>query len=228
MKFQGIFFDIGWTLMKPRRDWFLSDFLYDMLPPHIQEEALEQAFQSAMYILNENHKMETLEQEEDRFFLFYQAVFAQLPQLGLNDTAARAVAHDKVYNYRNYRFFEDALPVLTRLKQQFRLGVISDTWPSATNFLKDAGLYDLFDSITFSCQLGVFKPDAALYRHVLSGLGLPPEQTIFVDDCPECLAGAAALGILPIQILNKPNLQPGPKFLHANSLTELETLILRL
>lgn len=228
MNYKGIFFDIGWTLMQPSRSWFLSDFLYNLLPAHLHEDDLVQAFDSAMYILDENHKMDTLEQEETQFFQFYQAVFTQLPQLGLDSSAAKAVAHDKVYNYKNYQFFADARPVLTRLKQHFQLGVISDTWPSATNFLKDAGLYDLFDSITFSCQLGVFKPDAALYQHALSGLGLPAEQTIFIDDCPECLAGAAAQGILPIQILNKPGLTPSPHFLHADNLTELEALIMQL
>ena len=228
MKYQGIFFDIGWTLMRPRRSWFLSDFLYHMLPHGTEEALLSPAFESAMFILDEQHKMQTLEQEEHRFFLFYQEVFSQLPQLGLDTSAAKAVAHDKVYNYKNYIFFEDALPVLTRLKKHFRLGIISDTWPSATEFLKEAGLYDLFDSITFSCDLGVFKPNAALYRHALTGLKLPPQETIFVDDCPECLAGAEDLGILPIQILNKPGLRPAPHFLHAKDLTALEPLVTNL
>lgn len=228
MNYKGIFFDIGWTLMRPRRSWFLSDFLYDMLPSETSEDIFAQAFESAMYILDDNHKMDTLQQEEQQFFLFYQAVFAQLPHLGLGESAAKAVAHDKVFNYRNYIFFEDALPVLTRLKRKFRLGVISDTWPSATEFLKGAGLYDLFDSITFSCQLGVFKPDPVLYNHALAGLGLPPEKTFFVDDCPECLEGAKECGILPIQILNKPGLQPAPQLLHANNLTDLEILLSQL
>lgn len=228
MKNQGIFFDIGWTLMRPRRSWFLSDYLYHMLPTDIAEDTLSPAFDASMFILDEQHKMQTLEQEEYRFFLFYQEVFAHLPQLGLDADAAKAVAHDKVYNYNNYIFFEDALPVLARLKQHFRLGIISDTWPSAAEFLKDAGLYDLFDSITFSCELGVFKPDAVLYQHALAGLGLPPEKTIFVDDCPECLAGAEVHRILPIQILNKPGLKPASQFLHAKDLTELEILVMNL
>ena len=213
MHYKGIFFDIGWTLM---------------LPSGTSEDIFAQAFETAMYILDENHKMDTLEQEKQQFFLFYQAVFSQLPQLGLGKDAAMAVAHDKVYNYKNYIFFEDALPVLTRLKEHFRLGIISDTWPSAAEFLKDAGLYDLFDSVTFSCELGVFKPDAALYQHALAGLGLPPEKAVFVDDCPDCLGGAAAQGILPIQILNKPGLQPAPGLLHAKDLTALEALIMDL
>jgi ribonuclease HI len=31
----------------------------------------------------------------------------------------------------NYVFYEDSKPVLERLKGTYRLGVISDTWPSA-------------------------------------------------------------------------------------------------
>lgn len=228
MTYKGIFFDIGWTLMKPRRSWFITDLFAQMLPTSIDENMLESALETAMPILDENHRMDTLAQEEQQFFLFYQTVLNQLPQLGLDENSAKDLAHDKVYNYQNYIFFTDALPVLRQLKQHFKLGIISDTWPSAIYFLKDAGLYDLFDSFTFSYQLGLFKPDPALYQHALEGLGLPADQTIFVDDCPDCLEGAKAHGILPIQILNKPGLQPAPQFLHAKNLTVLESLIMHL
>lgn len=214
--------------MQPRRSWFITDLFSEMLPASMEENALDSALETAMPILDENHRMDTLEQEEQQFFLFYQAVLHQLSCPELNDSHAKELAHDKVYNYQNYIFFADALPVLRRLKQHFKLGVISDTWPSAVHFLKDAGLYDLFDCFTFSYQLGVFKPDPALYQHALSGMGLPAEKTIFVDDCPDCLRGAKAHGILPIQILNKPGLQPAPQLLHAKNLTALESLVMQL
>ena len=226
MKYKGLFFDIGWTLMKPSRSWFFSDLFYQLVPTEdLSSDELDAAAQNAMHILDNNHKMGTCMQEEQQFCLFYQELLNQFPELRLSKNTAELLAHDKVYNFRNYIFFSDVLPVLTRLKMNYKLGIISDTWPSAELFLKEAGIYDLFDSITFSCCLGVFKPDPAMYRHALSGIGLSPEETIFVDDCPECLCGAANAGITPIQMLKKPGLSPAPGIKSVDSMTALELLL---
>lgn len=223
MRYQGIFFDIGWTLMKPRRSWFFTDFFYTLVGnQHFRETDLDLAAEKAMPILDNDHKMDTLEQEERQFQKFYQAVLSGLPELNLRTESAKELAHDKVYNYENYIFFDDVKPMLERLKRSYHLGIISDTWPSAEYFLKEQGIYDLFDSITFSCQLGVFKPDPRMYQHALRGLGLPGEQTIFVDDSLSCLRGAAAAGITPIQMRKKPDLPQDTAILSVGSMTGLE------
>ena len=226
MKYKGIFFDIGWTLMQPTRSWFLSDLFYKMAPSeNLNDVRIAEAMEKAMPILDENHRMDTTEEEERQFYLFYQHLLNQLPELQLGNRAARLLAYDKVYNYKNYTFFPDVLPVLTQLKQHYRLGIISDTWPSAVGFLKDAGIYELFDHFTFSYQLGVFKPDPQMYQHAINGLGLPAQETLFVDDCLECLQGAATAGITPIQMLKKPGAESSPDIMAVNSMTELLSLL---
>jgi putative hydrolase of the HAD superfamily len=39
------------------------------------------------------------------------------------------------------------------------------------------------------------KPDAAAYGHVIERIGCRPEEILFFDDSPECIEGAASLGI---------------------------------
>ena len=109
--------------------------------------------------------------------------------------------------------------------KRIKIGIISDTWPSAECFLKEAGLYDLFDSFTFSYQLGVFKPDPKMYQDAIQKLGIPATNTFFVDDSAECLAGAAMLGITPIQIMKKPDNIQLEEALHINTLNELPRLL---
>ena len=46
----------------------------------------------------------------------------------------------------------------------------------------DRPLERWFDAVVVSCELGVVKPDAAIYRICLERLGTPPERTLFVDD----------------------------------------------
>ena len=56
-------------------------------------------------------------------------------------------------------------------------------------------LLSLFDGLVFSGPLKMVKPDAAIFRYLLNTYGLCAEETLFIDDSPKNIAGAAALGI---------------------------------
>jgi putative hydrolase of the HAD superfamily len=55
-------------------------------------------------------------------------------------------------------------------------------------------LDDYFDEIFASYELGVVKPDARFFEHVLEATGSRPEETVFVDDGPHNMEAAKALG----------------------------------
>jgi putative hydrolase of the HAD superfamily len=54
---------------------------------------------------------------------------------------------------------------------------------------------DAFDVKIWSCELGVTKPDPAIYRHCLQALGCEPGQTLFFDDRPDNVEAARELGM---------------------------------
>ena len=54
---------------------------------------------------------------------------------------------------------------------------------------------DQFDCITFSAEVGLIKPDAAIYEHTLRGLGVAPSETLFVDDREINIQAAREIGI---------------------------------
>jgi putative hydrolase of the HAD superfamily len=56
-----------------------------------------------------------------------------------------------------------------------------------------------FDVLVWSFQIGVAKPDPAIYRHTLDELGTRPEETLFIDDKRENVEAARALGMQAIQ-----------------------------
>jgi HAD superfamily hydrolase (TIGR01493 family) len=56
----------------------------------------------------------------------------------------------------------------------------------------------LFDSLTFSCELGTVKPDRRIYQACLDALALPADQCLFVDDSLANVEGAIALGMAGI------------------------------
>jgi putative hydrolase of the HAD superfamily len=52
-----------------------------------------------------------------------------------------------------------------------------------------------FDVLVWSYQLGIAKPDPAIYRYALEKLGTQPAETLFIDDKAENVVAAVALGM---------------------------------
>jgi putative hydrolase of the HAD superfamily len=64
-----------------------------------------------------------------------------------------------------------------------------------------------FDVLVWSYQLGMAKPDPAIYRHVLRELRVLPEETLFLDDKLINIEAALALGMKAIQFSTVPQLR---------------------
>jgi putative hydrolase of the HAD superfamily len=52
-----------------------------------------------------------------------------------------------------------------------------------------------FDQVFTSFQLGLIKPDAEVFEHVVDALALPPEEILFLDDNQINVDGALAVGL---------------------------------
>ena len=72
--------------------------------------------------------------------------------------------------------------------------LLSNTEMPAVAYFGELG-YKMFDQTVFSCVEGFIKPERWIYEIALSKLSVSPDETIFVDDKVEYLAGASALGI---------------------------------
>ncbi len=67
-----------------------------------------------------------------------------------------------------------------------------DTW----DYLRPRhDFWSRFAGIVISAQVRLVKPDAAIYRHLLSQFALDPKQTVFFDDRRDNIDGARAEGI---------------------------------
>lgn len=55
--------------------------------------------------------------------------------------------------------------------------------------------FDWFDGIVVSGEIGLLKPDARIYRHLLERFGLAADDCVFIDDTAANVAGAEAVGI---------------------------------
>jgi len=59
-----------------------------------------------------------------------------------------------------------------------------------------------FDVLVWSYQLGIAKPDPAIYLYALEKLGTQPAETLFIDDKAENVDAAVALGMKGIIFSN--------------------------
>jgi HAD superfamily hydrolase (TIGR01509 family) len=201
---RGIFLDIGWTMLRPRSgDWMITEkFLECANIKSINDydrSKLLAAFARAIEFLKIDHFVFNEEKEYTQFIEYYRIISEDVPEFNLSESAVKEIAHDRVYG-DNYIFYDDAISTIKELSKDYKLGIISDTWPAIKNELIKADIYECFSSITFSCYLGVLKPASKMYEHALEKINLPAQETIFVDDYPKMLLGAEKLGIQPVLI----------------------------
>jgi epoxide hydrolase-like predicted phosphatase len=77
-----------------------------------------------------------------------------------------------------------------------RTGMLSNSW-GEDRYDRDQ-LAELFDAWVISGEVGLRKPDPAIYALAAERLALPPEACVFVDDLPGNLKPARALGMATV------------------------------
>ena len=97
----------------------------------------------------------------------------------------------------------EAKSVLGELQGRYKLALISnfDHPPHVHRLLDELALRPFFDAVVVSGDVGVKKPDPAIFVPALEQTGLTTDEVLFVGDSPEDdVAGARAAGLRPILI----------------------------
>jgi putative hydrolase of the HAD superfamily len=77
-----------------------------------------------------------------------------------------------------------------------RIGILSNLpHPIGQSLRATRGFLDPFDHVTFSCELGVIKPEREIYEHALRGLGVAAAEALFIDDREDNIVGARDVGL---------------------------------
>ena len=111
--------------------------------------------------------------------------------------------------------FPETRDVLRRLVESgYRLALISNTTMSTEVHLREvlraAGLESFFAAVLTSHDVGVRKPDPAIYERALALLGCCADEAAMVgNDLDQDISGAAALGMTTVLVVRAPD--PPPK-----------------
>lgn len=125
---------------------------------------------------------------------------------------------------------EDALAMIERLRPTIRLGLVTNG-PVATQRpkIERFGLGQHMDVLIVSEEVGVAKPDPAIFRIALARLGTKPATTLYVGDSIENdLLGATAAGMPFIWINRRDEPLPAdvpPPLATIRQLAELPPLV---
>lgn len=107
--------------------------------------------------------------------------------------------------------FDANAPVLERLAQRYRLGIVSNFYGNLPTVCDNANVRRYFGVIVDSAQVGFLKPDPRIFLAAAEKLGITPGRTVMVgDSLARDMAGARAAGMAHIWLAPDPASQGQP------------------
>lgn len=95
-----------------------------------------------------------------------------------------------------------AIETLRKLKSDgYKIALVSDAFVDVTRVWHESEFATLMDAAVFSCDIGINKPDPAMYNAACEGIGAAPDRCLYVGDGGSSeLTGARAVGMSPVLI----------------------------
>ncbi|MBD0383455.1 HAD-IA family hydrolase [Paenibacillus sedimenti] len=191
-QYEMIYFDAGDTLLTiPAAQTILKQYLQmrdvDRDEAHISELFTE-AFR-LFYYVNKQDSFEACTPESDREFWvnLYKYV---LRKLGVHEEWSEEEIHaccHELYDIYTapeyYELFDDVKACLERLREMgFRMGIVSNFAPTLKQILSSKGILHYFEPVIVSTEVGLEKPDPAIFKLALDLAGFAPERILYIGD----------------------------------------------
>jgi epoxide hydrolase-like predicted phosphatase len=155
-----------------------------------QEEVL--AVMLGDYAVDDDHPWHRLERGEIGIGEYLPAVLALAAEAGVElDFNQLRGFNDRI------RVHDEVVDRVRRLRTEgYRTGVVTNNIREASGWRQLLPVDELFDVVVDSCEVGVRKPNPAIFGIALERLGgLAPAAVAFLDDAPGNVAGARTAGL---------------------------------
>ncbi|MBY0461907.1 MAG: HAD family phosphatase [Alphaproteobacteria bacterium] len=183
---KNIVFDIGNVLVK----WAPHDIVNKVFPNHPNTFELNQKiFKSPAWMDLNRGKMT----EKEMVLIYNKELGISLPELEyLMEQAKQGLTP-----------IEGSFELLDALYDKgYPIYSITDNVHEIVHFLKQKyTFFDKFLGAAISADLGVLKPNEAIYHYLLNTYHLKPEECVFIDDLFINIEGAKKVGMNGIQFI---------------------------
>jgi len=171
-------------------------------------------FAPALRGLSEQEFTESFLTTEKNGVIAKDLVYPELVRsLGIDGVSPDALLEDYRQRYPNYASpSPGAIETIRAVREAgLRTGIVSNGNVRVQNAKIDAiGLRDAMDVIVISEEVGIRKPDPAIFELATSKLDVDSESALFVGDNPEVdIVGAANAGLQTAWFRNGANWPPG-------------------
>ncbi|KXP06792.1 HAD family hydrolase [Tsukamurella pseudospumae] len=185
----AVLFDYGGVLTEPMRHSIEAWIADEGIDPASFTATLKSWLGRDAAAGSPIHRLETGELPEAAF----DAEFAA----ALRTTSGAPVHPEGVLRRMFARIQED--PAMWELAEDLRaagvpVAIVSNSWGGGNLYPRER-LAALFAPVIISEEVGLRKPDPAIFTLALERLGVQPERAAFIDDATPNVDGAAALGI---------------------------------
>jgi putative hydrolase of the HAD superfamily len=111
-----------------------------------------------------------------------------------DDLIARMIEHEvgfwSRYDSRVFQWIDDLRA------SGVKTGILSNLpRPLGARLRETDGFLAHFDHVTFSYELGLVKPQREIYEDAVHGVGVEPDEALFLDDRSENIEGARQAGL---------------------------------
>ncbi|MCH7493121.1 HAD family phosphatase [bacterium] len=99
----------------------------------------------------------------------------------------------------SWALIDENLDLIRNLRSGYRLAILSNADKNLVGRLRDGlGIFDLFDTVVCSADVGVAKPDPRIYELTAERLELPPADCVFIDDAEGNVTAAREVGMAAV------------------------------
>ncbi len=190
--YKAVFFDAGDTLITiPAAHEIMVAYLREQ-DFHVEPVRLEGLLAQAIdhfYTNKSDYTEAACTPESDRQFwiTIYTFIMNHLEANSVwNEDQIHRCCHemyDVFVAAEHYSLFDDVTDCLEALSMQgLRLGVISNFAPTLRGILKQKGISHYFDPIIVSTEVGLEKPNPAIFALALQKSGLDAEDVLYIGD----------------------------------------------
>ncbi len=168
---------------------------------NIEPEAISYGYSVADIYFNRENEIKPLatrtEEERLDFFARYEQILLDNAGLSVTTDLARQIWQIAISVPKDFILFEDTIGALERLKAQgYQLGVVSNLRRDMNELCRNLGIGPYLDFCLTSAEIGVEKPDPAIFVAALERAGVAAPEAVHVGDQPRSdLVGARGAGL---------------------------------